>query len=520
MPYNSQTLIESCSGTIYDTGGPDGNYLENSTSVLTIHSPGASSIVLNILEFDIEAGGANSCDYDYIAFYNGNSTNSTLINSTYYCNTTGNPGTISSTGEYITIEFFSDSYVNHSGFKIQYSCVGNQIPPTIFFTADKTYSCDGLISFTDNSYNNPESWEWNFGDGNTSTEQNPDHQYAANGVYPVRLSATNSFGTRALLMSEYITVNMPEAPEIGNILACNNRNFGINVEFEGEAQWYSDINDPLPVYSGNSWVHAPISNNTVYYVRETFNEAEYNVGPVNNTNNGSYFGNLNSIHYLVFDVYSDFVLESVLVNAQGNGNRIISIKNNINEIIDQKTIYIPNGVSRITLNFEIPEGTNYKLVGEGEPYLFRSDNTANLNYPYNIENIVSIKYSSAIGYETSYYYYFYDWKIKTIACKSEFTTVELNPVVCEDVYIEDINPDTGDISVFPNPGNGIFKIYGLENIITNNITITDISGRIITEYKNFSGNIIDLTNVPEGLYFVNIYNPEIHKTIKITNLKL
>ena len=38
-------------------------------------------------------------------------------------------------------------------------------------------------------------WLWSFGDGNTSTIQNPTHSYAANGTYTVQLIATNTIGS-------------------------------------------------------------------------------------------------------------------------------------------------------------------------------------------------------------------------------------------------------------------------------------------------------------------------------------
>ena len=38
------------------------------------------------------------------------------------------------------------------------------------------------------------SWLWNFGDGSTSTDQNPSHTYATSGSYTVSLTVTDSFG--------------------------------------------------------------------------------------------------------------------------------------------------------------------------------------------------------------------------------------------------------------------------------------------------------------------------------------
>ncbi|TNE66040.1 MAG: PKD domain-containing protein [Bacteroidetes bacterium] len=48
-----------------------------------------------------------------------------------------------------------------------------------------TYAPDSLITFT---------YEWDFGDGATSTEQNPTHTYAEDGVYTVLLTVTSSDG--------------------------------------------------------------------------------------------------------------------------------------------------------------------------------------------------------------------------------------------------------------------------------------------------------------------------------------
>jgi PKD repeat protein len=50
-------------------------------------------------------------------------------------------------------------------------------------------------SFTDMTAGNPTAWAWDFGDGNTSTVQNPTHTYAAGGTYNVCLTTTDSCGS-------------------------------------------------------------------------------------------------------------------------------------------------------------------------------------------------------------------------------------------------------------------------------------------------------------------------------------
>ena len=45
----------------------------------------------------------------------------------------------------------------------------------------------GNVCFTDLSTNIPTGWFWDFGDSNTSSQQNPCHTYTADGTYTVSL---------------------------------------------------------------------------------------------------------------------------------------------------------------------------------------------------------------------------------------------------------------------------------------------------------------------------------------------
>lgn len=80
--------------------------------------------------------------------------------------------------------------------------------PEAEFTADATSVCPGTtVTFTDQTTNNPTSWSWDFGDGGTSTAQNPTHTYETAGTYTVTLVAGNANGTDTEAKTNYITVN-------------------------------------------------------------------------------------------------------------------------------------------------------------------------------------------------------------------------------------------------------------------------------------------------------------------------
>jgi PKD repeat protein len=83
--------------------------------------------------------------------------------------------------------------------------------PVADFEADVTTGNVPLtVHFTDKSTGNPTQWFWDFGDGKTSTEQNPVHTYNADDLFTVSLEVTNSAGSDTKYKYDYILVEPPD----------------------------------------------------------------------------------------------------------------------------------------------------------------------------------------------------------------------------------------------------------------------------------------------------------------------
>jgi|GEM_PF-3027387 len=84
----------------------------------------------------------------------------------------------------------------------------------VFFNATPRWGSVPLdVKFTSLCLGDPSSFFWDFGDGETSSDQYPIHRYNSSGVYSVSLRASNQMSGGSGSWNKYITVNSGEVPE-------------------------------------------------------------------------------------------------------------------------------------------------------------------------------------------------------------------------------------------------------------------------------------------------------------------
>ena len=106
-------------------------------------------------------------------------------------------------GTYTVTLTVSNSAGTISSTTSQSVTVSASAPLTAFTFARA--SNNGTIAFTDATVGTPTNWAWDFGDGNTSTQQSPSHTYSSYGQYTVTLMASNTSGANQISHTIYIS---------------------------------------------------------------------------------------------------------------------------------------------------------------------------------------------------------------------------------------------------------------------------------------------------------------------------
>jgi PKD repeat protein len=142
--YMQDGSVTTCTGTFFDTGGPDGDYGASEDYTFTIYPSEAGMMTkVEFIEFATENNSYSGGCYDELSVYDGENTSGTLIGS--YCNTQEPPTFITSTDATgaLTFVFTSDGSVQKAGWEAEISCVSDEVYMVTFEVTEGTTPMEG-----------------------------------------------------------------------------------------------------------------------------------------------------------------------------------------------------------------------------------------------------------------------------------------------------------------------------------------------------------------------------------------
>ena len=373
-----------------------------------------------------------------------------------------------------------------------------------------TVSVDGDLSLCEGNEvvltsSTAASYSWNNGAGTAQSIT-----VTASGSYAVTIP-----GTCGDFTSTAIAVDVLDAP---NAPIADGVNTPINTSATLEAtgtnlEWFGQAVGGTVIGTGNSFVTPVLSSDVSYWVSSSTihgGEIAYG-GRTNNSVNGQY--HTNGDNYQLFTAFEDMIIKSVKVYANGAASRTIAVVDQSNSsTIATGTFVIPNGESRVTLDFAVPAGGPYSLrIVGGNPQLWRDGAGSNPTYPYALGTLGSMTSSSASGTNAlAYYYFFYDIEVESpsTTCAGPRTQVDVSVGSTGEGIAEE--SAVSGIRLWPNPTTGMVNIALGEAKGRISIDVNDITGRLVMALNGDAvvqqnGLLtVDLGKLATGEYTLNV----------------
>ncbi|MCG8698273.1 MAG: PKD domain-containing protein [Bacteroidales bacterium] len=176
----------------------------------------------------------------------------------------------------------SDDLQANGSDEIEVIIVENSMPQSYFSVSKKVTTVNEAIQFTDESINKPTKWEWNFGDGSISNEQNPKHTFEQIGQYTIKLFVENEFGTDSITKHKHIHVT-PETSTVSDVDGNSYKTIKI-----GEQWWMAEnlatttYNDGTPIANLQDSIQWLKANKGAYCWHRDNSNNESNYGALYN----------------------------------------------------------------------------------------------------------------------------------------------------------------------------------------------------------------------------------------------
>ncbi len=199
--------------------------------------------------------------------------------------------------------------------------------------------------------------------------------------------------------------------------------------------WYNTPDGGSPIAMGGMYDTPVLEETTSYYAStRTVHGGQEMMGAKTNLSGSQSSSTARQL--LIFDAFEPFELVSVKVYATGNGDRHFVLVDNVGNLIDERYVYVQSGTQRVDLNFQVPSGTGLRITAfddNTEITLALHRDNEGVSYPYAIGTVGSITGSTA---GPGYYYYLYDWEVRTPTITVESARTEVVATVTDGVVLD------------------------------------------------------------------------------------
>ena len=345
---------------------------------------------------------------------------------------------------------------------------------------------DLTVNFEDYSYASTDitAWVWDFGDGATSTEQNPTHTYTADGEYTVTLVITS--GNCTSTTSEPVFVGDFTIPDCQAFFWPFPDSAGTDLTYD-----FYDLSLGAPT----TWAWDFGDGNTSTEQNPTHTYAAAGTYTVSLAVSGP---NCQSSFELILDTDEFFTSPNTSTsnNVQALFTPVIDLDNNSVYFKNQSTS--TTNITDITYNF----GDGQNAVAENVHHTFPAKKSYN----------VTMQVKNAVG-QTSNFVGTIDLETGMFKSSTASSSIILsNPKLTKEDFSLSLqpNPATADLTVAFTS-----SVAGKYNIEITSVTGQSLYSRSFHGAKGANRINIDVQNYPQGIYLLKLQVNDSYQTFKL-----
>jgi photosystem II stability/assembly factor-like uncharacterized protein len=388
----------------------------------------------------------------------------------------------------------------------------NQIDASVTSGSTTTF-CDGgtatLNAIQDNDY----TYQWLKNGVDIVGETTSTLIVDKSANYSVEVTSAGETVESALI--EVTVLDKASNPSVTNELFCTpSATLILSVDNSvGAIKWYATNSSSTSIFEGNDYT-VNLNQTTSFFVEQSSGlNTLTNGGALDKTLSAG--ANHAGGYGLEFDVFKNMILKTVNVYAVGIADRNFVLKDGNSNELENVVINVPEGQSTVTLNWSIPQGSDYIISCEKingvDVDLFR--NSAFTNFPFAVSNILTITNGTASGSELEYYYYFYNWFVEEAQVDCPSDRVEITATIDLCVGISDL--EIAGVQLFPNPMQDALTLKTEGRLEKASWEMFDVQGKLVAKGQLIGTEIIDVSKFKTGLYVLRLTTSERSYTAEI-----